>query len=211
MRPIRTGQCARYGLGPPICGPPGSPPALIAYNRPLASLSGLASAGSAPSTPIAGSKLPALMSPSLPSLTRYSSFVPTTISALPSPSRSATAGVSTMAPWLRSAPESERQVIACVVGSIAWTFERSTTSTGKPETVEPSPPWNAYTWRSMPAAITSGRPSPSRSAITGEPRKPCCVRAREPLRTFSKGCSGRPEKFGFASRFHSSWPAPSHA
>ena len=30
MRPIFSGQWARKGLGPPSCGPPGSPPGLIA-------------------------------------------------------------------------------------------------------------------------------------------------------------------------------------
>ena len=193
ISPTLNGQPETNGLGPLVDGPPGSPVGLIAYRRLLARLSGLAPLGSWPSTPIVGSKLPALRPPSLPSLTRYSSLVPTTISGLPSPLRSATAGVSTIAPWFSAAPASDLKVSACVVGSIDWTFERSTTSTGNPATGDPSVPCHAYTWRSMPAATTSGLPSPSRSAITGEPRKPCCVRARLPLRTLTKGASGLPE------------------
>ena len=67
----------------------------------------------------------------------YSSLVPTTISGLPSPVRSPTAGVSTIAPWLRSPPAAAK-VGACVCGSIDVTLERSTTSTGKPSTAVPS-------------------------------------------------------------------------
>ena len=88
--------------------------------------------------------------------------------------------------------------IRCVVGSTDATFVGSTTRTGKPFTVDPLG-CQAYTWRSMSAAITSSGPPcrPLRFASTGEPTNPCWVRLRlwweTPRRTLTKGESGLPE------------------
>jgi hypothetical protein len=125
---------------------------------------------------VAELKFDALYGPSLPWLTAYSSFVPTTISGLPSPFRSPIAGVSMIAPWSSSSPAFALKVGASVCGSTALIFERSTTSTGNPSTLDPSA-CHAYTWRSMFAAtISRSPPLPSRSATTGDPMNPCCVR-----------------------------------
>src|SRR2546421_701866 len=132
---------------------------------------------------------PTTSEPVMPSPTTGSS------SALISPTLNGQPETNGLGPLVDGPPGSDLNVSACVVGSIDWTFERSTTSTGNPATGDPSVPCHAYTWRSMPAAMTSGVPSPSRSAMTGEPRKPCWVRARLPLRTLTKGVSGLPEEF----------------
>src|SRR6059058_5821512 len=94
---------------------------------------------------------PALKPPSWSS--GYSSLVPTTISGLPSPLMSATAGVSMIAPWSSGSPSSESglNVGTCVAGSIELTFDESTTTAGKPLTPDPSA-CQAYTLRSIDAA-----------------------------------------------------------
>jgi hypothetical protein len=64
----------------------------------------------------------------------YSSFVPTTISGRWSAFKSATAGVSTIAPWLSAGPALDLKCTTCERGSTESTFDASTTSTGKPFT-----------------------------------------------------------------------------
>src|SRR6202035_2798245 len=105
-QPLRKAEEVQWAPAqaiPPVAQEEGSeeqPLALIAYTRPLAKLR-------MPALPIRPSEavvvLAALISPSSPLLTRYSSLVPTTmLGGLPGPSRFATVGVSTILPWSSS-------------------------------------------------------------------------------------------------------------